>query len=70
VTPETAYLITRMHLSLIWEGIMHYPGPAPESHQQWAVDEKLIAEAVRMAWSKLEPRDRYTLRTWGPEREE
>ena len=53
-----AYLMLRMQLALLMEGQLHHP-PAG-ARDGW------LDAVHRLAGSRLDSRDRHTLRHWGP----
>lgn len=65
MTEEEAYLMVRMQIALIYEGVLHHP-PTGADENWLRVDDVIIRKAVAAAWSKLDSRDRRILRTWGP----
>lgn len=62
---ETAYLMVRMQIALIYEGVLHHP-PTGADFGWLRADDVIIRKAVTAMWSKLDSRDRRILRRWGP----
>lgn len=65
MTGDEAYLMVRMQLALVMEGLLHHP-PAPAGAGWTGDDDVIIRRAVRTAWPRIKPRDRHTLRYWAP----
>jgi hypothetical protein len=71
VSPGEAYLIARMQVALVGEGVLHSINmkdtTAVEVEQQLEADQAVIREAVCTAWAMLAPWERHTVRRWGPD---
>lgn len=60
-----AYLIARMQVALLYEGVLHHPpdGAGPD----WIrTDGMIIRRAVVQSWDRLSAPDRVMLWRWGP----
>jgi hypothetical protein len=65
MTRDEAYLMARMQLGLVYEGVLHHP-PAGADETWLDKDGVIIREAVREAWPDLDGRERRMFRHWGP----
>jgi hypothetical protein len=65
VTEDEAWLMVRMQLALVGEGILHEPDPLLPGWGQEA-DKELIREAARTAWDRMDARQKRCLRHWAP----
>lgn len=66
MTEEEAYLMVRMQIALLYEGILHHP-PTGADETWLRTDDVIIRKAVALAWPRLGGQDRYLLRRWKPE---
>lgn len=67
MNPGVAYLIARMQVALVGEGVLHsisLSGTVEEYEQQLAADTDIIREAVTAAWPMLAEHERRTVRRW------
>lgn len=67
MSPGEAYLIARMQVALVGEGVLHSMdlGATVEEYEaQMEADQRVIRLAVDMAWPMLKDWERRTLRRW------
>jgi hypothetical protein len=66
VSPGEAYLIARMQVALVGEGVLHSVNgtTVEEVEQQLAADTDVIRAAVTTAWPMLAEWERNTVRRW------
>lgn len=65
MTGNEAWLILRMQCALVGEGILHEPkyyGPGWD----WEEDSEIIRTAARVAWDRMDARQKRYLRHWAP----
>lgn len=65
MTEEEAYLMARMQIGLVCEGVLHHP-PVGADETWLRQDKVIILRAVKLAWPRLDAQDRSMLRHWAP----